>query len=107
MSVLKLQGARQRMKSKAGRCEGRKPYGLSQAERETIQRMKALRARQYSYANIAAALVVKIYDLGPGDVERHCGEPHPTHTGPGQRQATGGRSRESGHSEDLEGCSSA
>jgi DNA invertase Pin-like site-specific DNA recombinase len=29
MIVLKLRGARQRMKSKAGRCEGRKPYGLT------------------------------------------------------------------------------
>jgi hypothetical protein len=56
MMVLKLRGARQRMKSKAGRCEGRKPYGRTQAERETIQRMKALRSGRYSYEQIAAAL---------------------------------------------------
>jgi DNA invertase Pin-like site-specific DNA recombinase len=43
MIVLKLRGARQRMKRKAGRCEGRKPYGRTQAERETILRMEALR----------------------------------------------------------------
>jgi DNA invertase Pin-like site-specific DNA recombinase len=56
MIVLKLRGARQRMKSKAGRCEGRKPYGRTLAERETIQRMKALRRGRHSYEQIAAAL---------------------------------------------------
>jgi DNA invertase Pin-like site-specific DNA recombinase len=56
MIVLKLRGARQRMKSKAGRCEGRKPYGMTQAERETIQRMKSLRGDRRSYGQIAAVL---------------------------------------------------
>jgi DNA invertase Pin-like site-specific DNA recombinase len=56
MIVLKLRGARQRMKSKAGRCEGRKPYGRTPAERETIKRMKALRGGRYSYEQIAVAL---------------------------------------------------
>jgi DNA invertase Pin-like site-specific DNA recombinase len=54
--VLKLRGARQRMKKKSGRCEGRKPYGKTLAERETIQRMKVLRSGRYSYEEIAAAL---------------------------------------------------
>jgi DNA invertase Pin-like site-specific DNA recombinase len=56
MIVLKLRGARQRMKSRVGRCEGRKPYGRTQTERETIQRMKVLRVGRYSYEQIAAAL---------------------------------------------------
>jgi DNA invertase Pin-like site-specific DNA recombinase len=56
MIVLKLRGARQRMKSKAGRCEGRKPYGRTQPERETIERMKTLRVSRCSYEQIAAAL---------------------------------------------------
>jgi DNA invertase Pin-like site-specific DNA recombinase len=56
MIVLKLRGARQRMKKKSGRCEGRKPYGRTQTERETIQRMKTLRVGRYSYEEIAAAL---------------------------------------------------
>jgi DNA invertase Pin-like site-specific DNA recombinase len=56
MIVLKLRGARQRMKKKSGRCEGRKPYGRTLGERETIQRMKALRVGRYSYEQIAAAL---------------------------------------------------
>jgi DNA invertase Pin-like site-specific DNA recombinase len=54
--VLKLRGARQRMKKKSGRCEGRKPYGKTLAERETIQRMKVLRSGRYAYEEIAAAL---------------------------------------------------
>jgi len=56
MIVLKLRGARQRMKKKSGRCEGRKPYGRTQTERETIERMKTLRVGRYSYEQIAAAL---------------------------------------------------
>jgi DNA invertase Pin-like site-specific DNA recombinase len=56
MIVLKLRGARRRMKSKAGRCEGRKPYGRTKVERETILRMKALRSGRHSYEKIAAAL---------------------------------------------------
>lgn len=32
MTVLKLRGARQRMKSKVGRCEGQKPYGSKPEE---------------------------------------------------------------------------
>jgi DNA invertase Pin-like site-specific DNA recombinase len=56
MIVLKLRGARQRMKAKAGRCEGRKPYGATQAERETIQRMKSLRGGRRSFGQVAAAL---------------------------------------------------
>jgi hypothetical protein len=44
------------MKKKSGRCEGRKPYGRTLAERETIQRMKALRVGRYSYEQIAAVL---------------------------------------------------
>jgi DNA invertase Pin-like site-specific DNA recombinase len=54
--VLKLRGARQRMKKKSGRWEGRKPYGKTLAERETIQRMKVLRSGWYFYEEIAAAL---------------------------------------------------
>jgi DNA invertase Pin-like site-specific DNA recombinase len=54
--VLKLRGARQRMRSKVDRCEGRKPYGRTPADRETIQRMKALRVRRYAYEQITVAL---------------------------------------------------
>jgi hypothetical protein len=66
MIVLKLGGARQRMKSKAGRCEGRKPYGRTQTERETILPMKTLRGGRYSYEQIAAPWIAKGYRPGLG-----------------------------------------
>jgi hypothetical protein len=34
--VLSLRGARQRMKARTGRSEGRKPYGAMEGERATI-----------------------------------------------------------------------
>jgi DNA invertase Pin-like site-specific DNA recombinase len=54
--VLKLRGARQRMKAKTGRCEGRKPYGATEGEQAIIARMKELRASGTAYDRIAATL---------------------------------------------------
>jgi DNA invertase Pin-like site-specific DNA recombinase len=54
--VLKLRGARQRMKAKTGRCEGRKPYGATEGEQAIIARMKELRASGMAYDRIAATL---------------------------------------------------
>jgi hypothetical protein len=54
--VLKLRGARQRIKAKTGRCEGRKPYGDRSGEGEVIARMKELRVSGMSFDAIAAAL---------------------------------------------------
>lgn len=54
--VLKLRGARQRMKARTGRCEGRKPFGANQGEQAIIARMKELRASGMAYDRIAAAL---------------------------------------------------
>ena len=42
--VLKLRGARQRIKARTGRCEGRKPYGANESEPAIIARLKELRA---------------------------------------------------------------
>ena len=56
MLVLKLRGARQRMKAKTGRCEGRKPYGHYEGEGEALERMKALRATGTGFDRIAEAL---------------------------------------------------
>ena len=42
--VLKLRGARMRKRAAEGRCEGRKPFGRSEAEKPAMVRMKALRA---------------------------------------------------------------
>jgi DNA invertase Pin-like site-specific DNA recombinase len=43
MIVLKLRGARQRMKARTGRCEGAKAFGTSDAHRPTIERILSLR----------------------------------------------------------------
>jgi DNA invertase Pin-like site-specific DNA recombinase len=56
MIVAKLRGARERMKAKEGRCEGRKPYGTFEGEAEIIEHMKALRSSGLSYAAIAQKL---------------------------------------------------
>lgn len=53
MIVLKLRGARERKKSKIGRCEGRKPYGTTQEERENIDYMIALHAEGWRTDRIA------------------------------------------------------
>src|ERR1035437_10037740 len=50
--VLKLRGARQRMKARTGRCEGRKPYGANEGEQAIIARMKELRASGMAYDRI-------------------------------------------------------
>src|ERR1039458_3990935 len=42
MIVAKLRAARQRMKAKVGRCEGRNPYGETDAEPAILDRMIAL-----------------------------------------------------------------
>jgi DNA invertase Pin-like site-specific DNA recombinase len=56
MIVLKLRGARVRMKAKTGRCEGAKPYGVLPGESEVIKRMNALRAEGMGFDRIAKQL---------------------------------------------------
>jgi hypothetical protein len=53
--VLKLRAARQRMKAKTGRCEGRKPYGATEGEQAIMSHMKKLRASGMAFDRIAAA----------------------------------------------------
>lgn len=54
--VLKLRGARQRMKASTGRCEGRKPYGDRDGEAVVIERMRQLRSTGMAYHQIAIVL---------------------------------------------------
>ena len=59
--VLKLRAARERIRRREGRCEGRKPYGHHPAEQAVIRRIKALRrkprgGRRLSFASIADRL---------------------------------------------------
>ncbi len=56
MIVAKLKAARQRMKAKTGRCEGRKAFGLTEREQTTIRRMKELTAQGLNYTHVADAL---------------------------------------------------
>ena len=56
MIVVKLRGARQRTKTKSGRCEGRKPYGHYPGEADTLKRMKELNSSGMTATDIAATL---------------------------------------------------
>lgn len=56
MVVLKLRGARQRMKAKTGRCEGAKAFGTSEAHRPVIERILSLRGAGMAVDTIAETL---------------------------------------------------
>lgn len=56
MIVLKLRAARQRMRTRKGKCEGRKQYGEREGEQAIIMRMKKLQAEGLNYSQIADAL---------------------------------------------------
>jgi DNA invertase Pin-like site-specific DNA recombinase len=56
MIVAKLRGARDRVKAKQGRCEGRKPYGFFEGEVEILQRIRELRGEGLGYDRIAERL---------------------------------------------------
>jgi DNA invertase Pin-like site-specific DNA recombinase len=54
--VAKLRGARMRVKAKEGRCEGRKPFGYYEGEREVLERMEALRNEGIGFDRLATKL---------------------------------------------------
>jgi DNA invertase Pin-like site-specific DNA recombinase len=56
MLVAKLRGARERMKARRGRCEGRKPFGHYDGEPEILARMRSLRHEGIGFDRIAAVL---------------------------------------------------
>jgi DNA invertase Pin-like site-specific DNA recombinase len=56
MIVLKLRGARQRMRAKQGHCEGRKPYGRHEGEQPILERMRELRSQRMAVDIIADTL---------------------------------------------------
>lgn len=56
MIVLKLRGARQRMKSRTGRCEGSKPFGALKGQQATIERILSLRSAGMAVDTIAETL---------------------------------------------------
>ena len=56
MIVLKLRGARVRMRARVGRCEGAKPYGELPGEQAIIERMRGFHSMGMGFDRIAAAL---------------------------------------------------
>lgn len=56
MIVQKLRGARQHIRDKVGRCEGRKPYGTRPGEAEVIERIIKLRQQRMAVDTIAETL---------------------------------------------------
>jgi hypothetical protein len=69
MIVLKLRGARQRIRAKEGRCEGRKPFGDRPGEQAVIERAKALQSAGMTYSQIAETLnAEKLPTRGGGPV---------------------------------------
>jgi DNA invertase Pin-like site-specific DNA recombinase len=56
MIVLKLRGARQRIKARTGRCEGMKAFGEGRTEKNVVRRILELRAGGLAVDKIAATL---------------------------------------------------
>lgn len=61
VTVLKLRAARERVRRRAGRCEGRKPYGSRPGEAVVVERIKGLHRKPHgrdrmSYQQIADTL---------------------------------------------------
>jgi DNA invertase Pin-like site-specific DNA recombinase len=54
--VIKLRAARDRLRQKTGRCEGRKPFGHYEGEQATLDQMLALRGQGLGYDAIARHL---------------------------------------------------
>jgi DNA invertase Pin-like site-specific DNA recombinase len=54
--VAKLKGARQRMRTKTGHCEGRKAYGVNEDEQTVITRIRSLRKEGLPLLVIAQTL---------------------------------------------------
>ncbi len=59
--VLKLRAARERVRARNGRCEGRKPYGTRPGEAGAVERIRQLRRKprgrkRLSFAQVAEAL---------------------------------------------------
>ena len=56
MIVTKLRAARQRMRAREGRCEGRKPYGDRPGEQKVISYVRELSGQGLNYSQIAEVL---------------------------------------------------
>jgi len=66
MIVLKLRAARQRVRAREGRCEGRKPYGTRPGESEVIAHARKLADQGLNYSQIADKLNVEHHSTRAG-----------------------------------------
>lgn len=57
--VQKLAASRLRIRRSAGKCEGRKPYGVTESEQSVIAKMRAYRSEGFSFVDIADRLNVE------------------------------------------------
>ena len=71
VTVLKLRAARERVKRRNGRCEGRKPYGTRPGEHTVLQRIQELRRKPRGENRLSVAKIAEILNR----------EGHPTRTG--------------------------
>jgi DNA invertase Pin-like site-specific DNA recombinase len=55
--VLKLRAARDRIRRRTGRCEGRKPFGSSPAEAAAVERIRQLRRKPIGESRLSVAAI--------------------------------------------------
>ncbi len=70
VTVLKLRAARERLRRKGQRVEGRKPYGFHPAEKQVLQRMAQLRRKPAGDRRLSFALVAQHLN-GEGHTTRY------------------------------------
>jgi DNA invertase Pin-like site-specific DNA recombinase len=65
VTVLKLRAARERIRRRGERCEGRKPFGARPSEAAALDRIKALRRKPKGQPRLSmAAIAAKLNDEG-------------------------------------------
>jgi len=65
VTVLKLRAARERIRRREGRCEGRKPFGSRPAETATLERIRQLRRKPKGAPRLSvAAIAAKLNEEG-------------------------------------------
>lgn len=60
VTVLKLRAARERVRRRAGRCEGRKPYGSRPGEAAVVERIKELHRKPHGHPRRSLAEIARI-----------------------------------------------
>jgi len=71
VTVLKLRAARERIRSRSGRCEGRKPFGTRPGEAAVVARIRELHRKPHGHDRRSLGDIVKVLNA----------EGHPTRSG--------------------------